>query len=135
MSTTAVQAPSRAGVRWLAVAGAVLGAVVVWLIAVPLGGVDLVATPVGGQAVPVTIATVLAGSLGAGLAGLGLLTVLQRRSANGLRNWTIVAAVVLAGSLVSPLGGATAGVKVALVAMHLVVGAVLITGFRASAAR
>jgi hypothetical protein len=113
----------------------VVGAVLVWLIAVPTAGVELVATPVGGKAMHVTGVAVLVASLIIGLVGLGLLTLLERRTANGLRNWTIVAAVVLAGSLVSPMGGESAGAKVALVAMHLVVGAVLITGFRLRAAR
>ena len=122
-------------VRWLSIAGAVAGAVLVWVIAVPVAGVDLVATPPGGSTMHVTVAAVLVSSLVVGLAGLGLLTVLERRSANGLRTWTIVAAIVLVLSLASPLGGQTVGAKLSLIAMHLVVGAVLITGFRAGAAR
>ena len=122
-------------IRWLTVAGAVVGATLVWLIAVPVAGVELVATPIGGQATHITVVAVLVASLIIGLAGLGLLTLLERRSANGLRNWTIVAAIVLAGSFTSALSGATAGAKVALVAMHLLVGAVLITGFRLRPAR
>jgi uncharacterized protein DUF6069 len=122
-------------IRWLTVAAAVIGAALVWLIAVPAAGVELVATPVGGKPMHVTVAAVLGSSLLAGLAGLWLLKVLEGRSANGLRNWTIVAAVVLVGSLVSPLGGESTGAKVALIAMHLAVGAVLITGFRLPAAR
>ena len=122
-------------VRWLSVVGAVVGAVLVWLIAVPVAGVDLVATPLGGATMHVTVVAVLVSSLLVGLAGLGLLTLLERRSANGLRTWTIVAAIVLVLSLGSPMGGETLGAKLSLAAMHLVVGAVLITGFRAGASR
>lgn len=119
-------------VRWFSVLGAVVGAVLVWLIAVPVAGVELVATPVGGTATHINLVAVAGSSLAVGLVGLGLLTLLERRSANGLRNWTIVAAVVLVLSLGSPLGGETVGAKLSLAAMHLVVGAVLITGFRAA---
>ncbi|TDQ01002.1 DUF6069 family protein [Labedaea rhizosphaerae] len=122
-------------VRWLSVAGAVAGAVLVWLIAVPVAGVDLVATPMGGSTMHVTLLAVLVSSLVVGLAGLGLLTLLERRSAKGLRNWTSTAAVVLVLSLASPMGGESLGAKLSLTAMHLVVGAVLIAGFRAGAAR
>jgi Family of unknown function (DUF6069) len=121
--------------RWLSVAGAVVGAALVWLIAVPLAGIELVAKPVGGPEMHINLVAVVASSLVVGLAGLGLLTLLERRGANGLRTWTIVAAVVLVLSLGSPLGGESGGAKVSLLAMHLVVGAVLITGFRAGARR
>jgi hypothetical protein len=122
-------------VRWLSVAGAVVGAALVWVIAVPVAGVDLVATPLGGSTMHVTLLAVLVSSLVAGLAGLGLLRLLERRSPKGLRNWTGTAAVVLVLSLASPMGGETLGAKLSLVAMHLVVGAVLITGFRAGVTR
>lgn len=122
-------------VRWCTVVAAVVAAVVVWLVAVPAAGVDLVATPVGGSTTHITFAAVLVATAVVALAGLGLLVLLERRSSKGLRIWTIIAAVVLAGSLGSPLGGQSTGAKVVLLLLHLVVGAVLIAGFRAGASR
>lgn len=122
-------------VRWLTVAAAAAGAMVIWVIAVPAAGVDLVATPVGGPTTHINGVTVLVASLLVGLVGFGLLTLLERRSTKGLRTWTIVAAVVLLLSLASSMGGEGTAAKLVLTLMHLVVGAVLITGFRAGAAR
>lgn len=122
-------------VRWFTVAAAVVAAVVVWLVAVPAAGVDLVAKPVGGSTTHVTFAAVLGATAVVGLVGLGLLVLLERRSSKGLRIWTIIAAIVLIGSLGNPLGGASTGAKVVLFVLHLVVGAVLIVGFRAGSAK
>ena len=64
----------------------------------------------------------------------GLLERLVPRHA--LTAWTVVAVVVLMLSLSGPLTAATnAAVAIALVLMHLVVGAVLIMGLRRTTVR
>jgi hypothetical protein len=63
----------------------------------------------------------------AGLAGWGVLAVLERQTARAGVVWAPVAIVVLAASLVGPLGsGTTAGARVSLAAMHVVAAAILI---------
>ena len=105
--------------RVLTVAAAVVAAVLAWLIAVPIVG------------------SVVAVSLLASLLGWGLLALLERLvSRRALTAWTVVAVVVLMLSLSGPLTAATnAAVAIALVLMHLVVGAVLIMGLRRTTVR
>jgi hypothetical protein len=63
----------------------------------------------------------------AGLAGWGLLALLERFTTRARRTWIVIALVVLVLSLAAgPLGGVTAGAKVALACLHLAAGAVLI---------
>lgn len=116
-------------IRPLSVAGAVVATLAVWLVAVPLAGVDLTARTGSGTTtvgpVPIVLATVLAG-----LAGWGLLAVLERRSSRPAAVWTTVAVAVLALSMLGPLGGVTLGAKLTLAALHLAAGAVLILGLR-----
>jgi uncharacterized protein DUF6069 len=70
---------------------------------------------------------VTATALIAGLAGWGLLALLERTSQRPARLWTIISAIVLAVSLAGPLGsGADLTSKLALTGMHLLVGLILI---------
>jgi hypothetical protein len=127
MSTTTVDRPSRALRRAGAVVAAALAALAVWVVAVPIAGLDLAAAPIGGPVAPVGPLAVAAGPLLAGLSGWALLAVLERRTSRARRTWTVIALVVLALSLVSPLlGGVGAGGVLTLVTMHLVTGGVLI---------
>ncbi len=123
--------------RVLTVAAAVVAAVLAWLIAVPIVGIDLVVRPGGGAAQQVGLGSVVAVSLLASLLGWGLLALLERLvSRRALTAWTVVAVVVLMLSLSGPLTAATnAAVAIALVLMHLVVGAVLIMGLRRTTVR
>ena len=123
--------------RVLTVAAAVVAAVLAWLIAVPIVGIDLVVRPGGGAAQQVGLGSVVAVSLLASLLGWGLLALLERLvSRRALTAWTVVAVVVLMLSLSGPLTAATnAAVAIALVLMHLVVGAVLIMGMRRTTVR
>jgi hypothetical protein len=115
--------PARAG----AVAAAVLAALAVWVLAVPVLGVALAAVPIGGPVQDIGPVAVAAGPLCAGLSGWALLAVLERRAARPRRTWTAVAIVVLVLSLVTPLlGGVGSAATVTLVAMHVVAGGVLI---------
>ncbi|MFD7512724.1 DUF6069 family protein, partial [Streptomyces sp. NPDC059853] len=72
----------------------------------------------------------------AAAAGWGLLALLERFTARGLRTWTIVALVVLLASFM-PLFGVESdgGTKAALALMHLAVGAAVIPLFRRGTVR
>lgn len=110
------------------IAAAVLGALIVWIIAVVALGVDL-EVRFGPQDTPVTPAAVVLTSVIAGLGAWGLLLLLTRLLRNGPKVWTWVAVVVLLLSLGGPLfGEASVGTKITLGIMHLVVAAVLMAG-------
>lgn len=125
--------------RLLAVAGAVAAAVAIWVIAVPVFGLELVAPPGPDETAPqaVPFVAVVMASLVASLAGWALLAVLERFLSRARTVWTVVASIVMVLSLAGPLLG-DAGVPVAcritLALMHLSVGAVLITQLRKSSA-
>ncbi len=123
---------SRVGVtRTFIVAGAVIAALVVWVIAVPILGTQLVVR--FGSAAPETvgIAFISGASLLGSLCGWGLLAALERRSSRARAIWTGVAVIVLLVSLSLPLTAATTSAsRVALSLMHLAVAAVLIPTLR-----
>lgn len=81
---------------------------------------------------PVRPALVAAAPILSGLTGWGLLAVLERvLPQRGTRIWTIIAAVVCVLSCWSPITMALApSTGIALVSMHLLVGAALIIGLR-----
>ncbi|MEU0548710.1 DUF6069 family protein [Micromonospora sp. NPDC005979] len=113
---------------------AVLAAVAVWSIATVAGTRLTVDQGAGPQ--DVTVLAVIVTSALAALLGWGLLAVLERLSARATMIWTGIAVVVLVLSLVpASLVDASAGTRVALVLMHLVVGAVVILGLRQGARR
>lgn len=108
--------------RILTVLGATVAAVVVWLVAGPLAGVALNVNT--GE---VGLASVVGASLVAGLAGWGLLALLERSAKKPRTVWTWIAVVFLVVSLAGPLTLAASGsAMIALACMHLVTGAVLI---------
>ncbi len=117
--------------RALVVVAAVAAAVAVWLVA-RVAGADLtVEQGSGGGAAHVGLVMVAVMSALAGLAGWGLLAVLERSTSRARALWTYVALGVLVLSLVGPLGaGTTAGTKLALVGAHLATAAVLVAGLR-----
>ena len=112
----------------LAIAGAAVAALAIWVVAVPIARLDLT---VGSGATARTVgpvSVVVVALLAGGLAW-ALLALLDRRLRHGRRAWRVTAWTLLALSLLGPVGmGATAGVVVSLVAMHLAVGATLILG-------
>ena len=123
----------RTRTRVLGVAGATLAALAVWIIAVPIAGIDLLVRPGSGSPQIVGAGTVLAASLIASFLGWVLLSVLEHHTAGARRVWTAVAVAVLLLSLGGPLSaGTTILVKVTLSLMHVAVGAVLITALRRS---
>jgi hypothetical protein len=117
---------SRRGIRALGVAGATAAALAVWAIAHPLAGVDL-GVRMNGSVEEVTPTPIVIVSVLAGLAGWALLAVLERSARRAKTVWTAIAAVALLLSLAGPLTSAvTTAATVALLCMHLVVGAILI---------
>ena len=119
--------------RALTVLAAVVVAVVVWAVAALLLGLDMQAVQ-GGAATTVGIGSVVAASAVASLAGWALLAVLERFTPRAMTIWTVVAVLVTVLSLAGPLGNAaTLAAGAPLAVMHLVVGAVVIVGFRRTA--
>jgi hypothetical protein len=81
-------------------------------------------------------ASVAAVTVLVGLAGWGLLALLERWTAHPRTVWTGVALVALVASTVGPLSaGITVSTKAALVGMHLAVAGVLIPVLARTAAR
>jgi len=118
---------ARRTARVVAVGAAVLAALAVWVIADPVLGADLtviregVVTEIGGI-------TVLVMATAAALLGWAFLAVLERFTAKARRIWLVTALVVLVLSFVMPFnsGEIDASAQVALLAMHVALGAVLI---------
>jgi len=126
---------SRLGRRALAVVAAPAAAAAIWALEVPVGGARLEVHfgPSGAQVIG--IAPILAASVLASLAGWASLEALERRAAQPRRTWTALAAVVLFASLALPLPTAVSlGATIALIGLHLGVGATLIPQLHASAA-
>lgn len=112
------------------VAAAVVTALVDWVFVVRLADIDLAVQQgdtvrhVGGAAVALT-----AGATA--LAGVALLRFVERRRPQPLRLWTVVVLVVLAVSLLGPLGAQTLAAGGALLSLHAVVATVvLVAGTR-----
>jgi hypothetical protein len=103
-------------------------AAVVWLVAKAVG-IDL-AVHSGDGSRPVGLVSVIATVVVVALVAGGLLRVLERRTTNGLRTWTVIALSVWALSFVGPLSAMTVGAGLVLATMHLTVGAVVVGGLR-----
>lgn len=113
--------------RLIMVVGAAVASLVLWIAAVPVGGVDLDVRQ--GQSIQtVAPAMVLTSGLAAGFAAWALMALLERWTNRPVRIWTITAATVLAVSVLGPLGGIGAAAKLVLLAMHAVVAAILFVG-------
>ncbi|WP_431877740.1 DUF6069 family protein [Micromonospora marina] len=131
---TVAARPNRRRDRLLTVVAAAAVTLLGWVVAVPVAGVELAART-GSAEQRVTPVAVVVSTLLAGLAGWALLALLERLTARARTVWTVVAALVLLVSLLGPLGGgAGSAAALTLVALHLVAGAVLITGLRRTAA-
>ena len=133
---TNVATEERAAVRvgWtadLAVMGlAAAAAGAAWVAWTQVFGVTLEA-PMGGQVREVGLVSVLVSALVSSAAGLGLLRLLEARTARGLRAWTVVAVVSCLLSFGGPASATTTGAMAGLASLHLVVAMVLILGLRA----
>ena len=114
--------------RAITVAGASVAALFIWVVQGPLTGVDLIVRTGDGRTTvgPVAVVGV---SLAVGLAGWAALAVLERNTARARRVWLVVAVAVLLLSFAGPLTSATSAAVVGpLLAMHAVVGTILIAG-------
>ncbi|HET7069937.1 MAG TPA: DUF6069 family protein [Nocardioides sp.] len=78
----------------------------------------------------VTLAAVILTPLLVGFAAVRLLRLLERRTARGLRIWTIVAIAVWAVSFAGPLSATAPSGGLVLAALHLMVGVVVVVGLR-----
>jgi hypothetical protein len=114
--------------RIATVAAAIAAPLIVWVIAVPIAGVDLTVGS-GAAAQTITPLSIVVVVLVAGLAAWGVLALLERFVKHPGRVFAIIGWTVLALSLLAPVtGGAAGAVFVVLVVMHLVTGATLVIG-------
>lgn len=103
-------------------------AVVIWIIAVPVGGLDLIVRS-GSSTQTVGLVSVAIVALVAGAAAWATLAILERMVRSARLVWTIVGSLVLLLSLLGPLSLAVGtGTVWVLLSMHVVVGATLIFG-------
>lgn len=103
-------------------------AVVIWIIAVPVGGLDLVVRS-GWSTQSVGLVSVAIVAVLAGAAAWATLAILERMVRSARLIWTIVGWLVLVLSLLGPLSLAVGtGTVWVLLTMHVVVGATLILG-------
>jgi hypothetical protein len=117
--------------RALTVAAAVAAAVLGWALLAPVAGLDLTVTVGTGQQ-RLGVVAVIAATLVTGLVGWGLRALLDRLTGRARTVWTVIATIVLALSLLGPVGSAVGGGTVAaLIGLHLLVGLVLLLGLRA----
>lgn len=122
--------------RALGVVGAVIAAVAVWAIAVPLLGVQLLVRFGTGASESVGISYVIGASVIGSLAGWGLLVLLERRTSRARAIWTAIAVVAVLMSLSLPLyAGVSTSTKITLAVMHAGVAAVLIPVMRRGSGR
>lgn len=108
----------------------------IWIVVVPILGVDLEA---GSDEEPDAVQTIapvliLATAAIAALAGWALLVALKRITHRACTIWTIAAVITLLVSMAGPfLGAATVAATAVLALMHVGVAAVLIPGLRRTA--
>jgi hypothetical protein len=127
---TSTPAGARRKARLMAVTSAVLAALAAWFVVELAFGIDLQAPSFGGSASAsaITFLDVAMVATLFSLAGWGVLALLERLTTRARRVWLVVAPLALALSLGTPLVGTGVGLtdRLALISLHLVVGAVLI---------
>lgn len=124
--------------RLVVVAGTAVSALLLWLVAGPVLGINLevLQTPGATTAVPVTAGSVILSSVAAGLLGWALLAGLERLTTRGATIWRWVAGAVALLSLGGPLTLAqSGGGAVVLTLLHLVVAGVLLTALPGTVSR
>ncbi len=117
----------------LTAAASVLAVVVLWLIAVPLLGVDLRVPMAGRTALTVTLPLIVAVTAAVASAGWALLAILARYTVHARQVWLGVAVTVVV-SYAAPLSFAAAPAAIVVLALlHTAVAAVLIPGLARTA--
>jgi hypothetical protein len=124
--THATPSVTRRTGRAITVAAGAAGALLLWS-ADTWGGVALTVRQ-GDTVQPIGPAAVVTAALLAGAAAWALLAVLERTVRRPARTFRIIASVVLLLSLAGPLSGTDPGARLALLGLHLTVGAALIIG-------
>lgn len=115
--------------RLLTIGLATLAALAAWFLLTEPAGIDLVARTGPSATMRVGPVAVAATAAVVGFAAWGLLAFLERVAGPRARRiWIIIASVLLALSLLGPLGGVATSAVIGLLTLHLVVGVVLITG-------
>jgi len=114
--------------RWCVPLVAALAAAAVWVVGTA-AGVELAARS-GTTTQDVGLGSVVVVALVVGYAGWGVRALLGRSRSGGERAWLVTCAVVLAVSLLGPLGAVSPGAGAVLVAEHLAVGTVVALGLR-----
>ncbi|MEV4810985.1 DUF6069 family protein [Micromonospora avicenniae] len=128
MRTDTTRTTARRTGRAITVAAGAAGALLLWVVNDPWAGNDL-AVRRGDTTQHIGPVAVVVAALIAGLAAWGLLALLERTVGHPVRTFRIIALVVLVLSLAGPLGsGVGISSRLALLAMHLTVGAALILG-------
>jgi hypothetical protein len=107
---------------------AMLAASVVWTCA-RIAGMHLEVHSGSGTR-EVTLVPVIVTPMLATILAVSLLRLLERRTTQGLRTWTMIALGVWALSFLGPLSATRPATGLVLAALHLLVGAVVIVGLR-----
>lgn len=133
-AATITELRARPSARGVSVLIATFAPLIIWILAVPLGGVHLDVKFGQGQPLQtITPANILVVAAIVSLLAWTLLAVLERvraSAASARRLWSILAGVVLVLSFAGPLTSAVGiGAKLTLLAMHAVVAAVLLVRF------
>jgi hypothetical protein len=113
--------------RAAAVAGATVAGLVAWTFIHVVSGIDL-AVNSGGSVTRVGAGAVALTAILAGLAGWGLLALLERFTSRPRPLWIGIAIAVFLVSLLGPFGGINAAAIGSLSSLHAVVAAALIVG-------
>jgi|tagenome__1003787_1003787.scaffolds.fasta_scaffold19992785_1 hypothetical protein len=111
---------------WPVAVVAAAGAGAVWVVAT-LAGVD-VAVGSGSSSRDIGLVSVVVTAVVVAVAAGVLLRLLERRTARGRLTWTAIAVAVWVVSFAGPTGAASSSAALTLVALHLVVGAVVVVG-------
>jgi hypothetical protein len=120
-STNAVARPV-----WQVPAASVAVAVVLWIVAAPLAGAELLVDSVVGP-MEVDLASVVLGSAIGGFGAVAVGWLARRRSSSPRRHFLVATGLILALSLIGPAATAlSTTTAVWLCSMHLAVGAVAI---------
>lgn len=121
-----IRNPGRFRSRLFAWLGGMIAAVVVWIIASPIAGADLVAE-VAGSEQDIVLPAVILSSLVQGGIGWAVLALLERFSSRARTIWLVIALLVLIGAGVNAAVAAlNTETAVWLNVMHLAVAAVLV---------